>query len=83
MNIFKIKFLFGAFIIFSFFLFPFSLYSQVKPVYDQGAIGLGQLLKRLNNTKSVMHIGAHPDDEDSDLLAYLARRKMLGRFIYP
>jgi LmbE family N-acetylglucosaminyl deacetylase len=34
---------------------------------------LGQLLKRLNNTKSVMHIGAHPDDEDSDLLAYLAR----------
>jgi LmbE family N-acetylglucosaminyl deacetylase len=47
--------------------------AQVKPVYDQGAIGLGQLLKRLNNTKSVMHIGAHPDDEDSDLLAYLAR----------
>ncbi len=50
-----------------------SISAQVKPVYDQGAIGLGQLLKRLNNTKSVMHIGAHPDDEDSDLLAYLAR----------
>lgn len=47
--------------------------AQVKPVYDYGAIGLGQLLKRLNNTKSVMHIGAHPDDEDSGLLAYLAR----------
>ena len=58
----------------SFFLFSFSIKAnaQVKPVYDQGAIGLGQLLKRLNNTKSVMHIGAHPDDEDSDLLAYLA-----------
>lgn len=48
-------------------------HAQVRPVYDYGAIGLGQLLKRLNNTKSVMHIGAHPDDEDSGLLAYLAR----------
>ena len=47
--------------------------SQVRSVYDYGAIGLGQILKRLNNTKSVMHIGAHPDDEDSGLLAYLAR----------
>ncbi|MEZ5429478.1 MAG: PIG-L family deacetylase [Pyrinomonadaceae bacterium] len=47
--------------------------AQVRAVYDQGAVGLGQLLKRLNNTKTVMHIGAHPDDEDSDLLAYLAR----------
>ena len=47
--------------------------AQVKPVYDYGAIGLGQLLKRLNTTKSVMMIGAHPDDEDSALLAYLAR----------
>ena len=47
--------------------------AQVRPVYDYGAIGLGQLLKKLNNTKSVMHIGAHPDDEDSGLLAYLAR----------
>jgi LmbE family N-acetylglucosaminyl deacetylase len=47
--------------------------AQVRPVYDYGAIGLGQLLKRLNTTKSVMMIGAHPDDEDSALLAYLAR----------
>ncbi len=47
--------------------------AQVRPVYDYGAIGLGQILKRLNKTKSVMHIGAHPDDEDSGLLAFLAR----------
>ncbi|HEX8249464.1 MAG TPA: PIG-L family deacetylase [Pyrinomonadaceae bacterium] len=47
--------------------------AQVRPVYDYGATGLGQLLKRLNTTASVMHIGAHPDDEDSGLLAYLAR----------
>lgn len=56
-----------------FFAFPINNKAQVRPVYDYGAIGLGQLLKRLNSTKSVMHIGAHPDDEDSGLLAFLAR----------
>jgi len=48
-------------------------FSQVRPVNDQGALGLGQLLRRLNTTGSVMMIGAHPDDEDSALLAFLAR----------
>src|SRR2546423_760165 len=48
-------------------------HSQVRPVNDYGALGLGRLLKRLNTTASVMMIGAHPDDEDSSLLAYLAR----------
>lgn len=47
--------------------------AQIKPVYDQGALGLGRLLKRLNTSASVMMIGAHPDDEDTALLAYLAR----------
>ncbi|MFL6375113.1 MAG: PIG-L family deacetylase [Pyrinomonadaceae bacterium] len=47
--------------------------AQVRPVNDYGAMGLGQLLKRLQTTGSVMMIGAHPDDEDSALLAYLAR----------
>lgn len=56
-----------------FFAFPFQIKAQVRPVYDQGALGLGQLLKRLNTTASVMMIGAHPDDEDTALLAYLAR----------
>ncbi len=50
-----------------------SISAQVQPIYDRGAMGLGQMLKRLNNTKRVMHIAAHPDDEDSGLLAYLAR----------
>jgi LmbE family N-acetylglucosaminyl deacetylase len=67
--------------IFAFCLLPFAFHclpvretnAQVRPVNDYGAIGLQQLLKRLNSTKSVMHIGAHPDDEDSALLAYLAR----------
>lgn len=69
----KIRFGVTLLLIFTFYLLPFTSYSQVRPVYDYGAIGLRQLLKKLNTTKSVMHIGAHPDDEDSGLLAYLAR----------
>jgi LmbE family N-acetylglucosaminyl deacetylase len=47
--------------------------AQIRPVYDQGALGLTQLLKRLNTNASALMIGAHPDDEDTALLAYLAR----------
>src|SRR5688572_9123737 len=47
--------------------------AQIRPVYDQGALGLAQLIKRLNTTASALMIGAHPDDEDTALLAYLAR----------
>ena len=47
--------------------------AQVRPVYDNGAAGLGQKLKRLQTTASAMHTAAHPDDEDSGLLARLAR----------
>ncbi len=54
-------------------MFSHTSDAQVRSVYDQGAAGLGQTLRRLNTTASVMMIGAHPDDEDSALLAYLAR----------
>jgi LmbE family N-acetylglucosaminyl deacetylase len=47
--------------------------SQVRPIYDWGASGLGQKLKRLQTTASAMHTAAHPDDEDSGLMAKLAR----------
>src|SRR4028119_1820960 len=47
--------------------------AQVRPLYDLGASGLGQKLKRLQTTASAMHTAAHPDDEDSGLLARLAR----------
>ncbi len=52
---------------------PFDVQAQIRPVYDRGTTGLMQLLKRLNTTASVLMIGAHPDDEDTALLAYLAR----------
>ncbi len=56
-----------------FFALPTGNFAQIRPVYDQGALGLGRLLKRLNTSASVLMIGAHPDDEDTALLSYLAR----------
>ncbi len=63
-------------VLFTFCLLPFALQAQVRAVYDRGAAGLGQQLKRLQTTASTMHTAAHPDDEDSGLLAYLARKEM-------
>ncbi|HEY7181698.1 MAG TPA: PIG-L family deacetylase, partial [Blastocatellia bacterium] len=40
---------------------------------DRGATGLALVLRRLQTIASALHTGAHPDDESSDLLAYLAR----------
>ena len=62
------------FLTLSFILSPLSFVrAQVRAKYDMGAIGLAQQLERLQTTASAMHTGAHPDDEDSGLLAYLAR----------
>jgi len=47
--------------------------AQVRAVNDAGILGLEQKLAAMTTTASVMMIGAHPDDEDSALLAYLAR----------
>lgn len=55
------------------FVFTDRTSAQIRPIYDQGALGLGRLLKRLNTSASVLMIGAHPDDEDTALLSYLAR----------
>jgi LmbE family N-acetylglucosaminyl deacetylase len=50
-----------------------SVDAQVRPIYDSGAAGLAHLLGRLQTTASVLHTGAHPDDEDSAFLARAAR----------
>jgi LmbE family N-acetylglucosaminyl deacetylase len=47
--------------------------AQVRPIYDMGAAGLTQVLQRLQTTASVLHTGAHPDDEDSAFIARAAR----------
>lgn len=51
----------------------FGAHAQVRTTYNEGAVGLGLLLRRLQTTASVLHTGAHPDDEDSALIARLAR----------
>src|SRR3954454_5917844 len=38
----------------------------------RGAAAMGLALRRLGTTKRVLMIGAHPDDEDTQLLAALA-----------
>src|SRR5262245_53204879 len=40
---------------------------------DRGAMGLSQALNRLDVIASILHTGAHPDDENSALLAALSR----------
>ena len=40
---------------------------------DEGAAGTHQALKRLQTSISVLHITAHPDDEDAALLTTLSR----------
>jgi LmbE family N-acetylglucosaminyl deacetylase len=54
-------------------VFNSSTSADTRPAEDRGAAGLGQAIKRLGVVASVLHTGAHPDDEDSGLLAYLAR----------
>jgi LmbE family N-acetylglucosaminyl deacetylase len=47
--------------------------AQVRPVYSRGVAGLIEALQRAQTTASAMHTGAHPDDEDTALIARLAR----------
>ena len=48
-------------------------HAQVRPIYDMGAAGLERVLQGLQTTASVLHTGAHPDDEDSAFIAKAAR----------
>src|SRR5215510_2238073 len=52
---------------------PTILTPATETPEDRGGMGLSQALKRLDIVGSVLHTGAHPDDENSALLAWLAR----------
>ncbi|HVG45712.1 MAG TPA: hypothetical protein VM890_13320, partial [Longimicrobium sp.] len=41
----------------------------------RGATALGLALRRLGTTRRVLMVGAHPDDEDTQRLAALAREQ--------
>ncbi|MBI4513992.1 MAG: PIG-L family deacetylase [Gemmatimonadetes bacterium] len=48
-------------------------FAQLEPPATGGIEALDLDLRRLGHVKRVLVIGAHPDDEDTDLLALLAR----------
>ncbi|HEU5239183.1 MAG TPA: NEW3 domain-containing protein [Pyrinomonadaceae bacterium] len=52
---------------------PTTAIPSAEIAEDRGAMGFSQALKRLDVVGSVLHTGAHPDDENSALLAWLAR----------
>src|ERR1051325_9566953 len=54
-------------------LLPTTVTPAAETPEDRGAMGLSQALKRLDVIGSVLHTGAHPYDENSALLAWLAR----------
>ena len=55
-------------------LSPAPNYADTRPApEDKGATGLALALRRLQTIASMLHTAAHPDDESTELLAYLAR----------
>ena len=55
------------------FFAPFALVAQTNPPQDIGTIE--QNLRKLDVLGSVLYVAAHPDDENTRLLAYLAQEK--------
>src|ERR1700726_3535816 len=65
--------IFLLFIVAALLAIPAAVVPGAEVPEDRGAMGLSQALKRLDVVASVLHTGAHPDDENSALLAWLAR----------
>jgi LmbE family N-acetylglucosaminyl deacetylase len=55
-------------------LFAAALFAQIPPSYNSAEILLG--LKKLKVLGSVLYIAAHPDDENTRLLAYLSKERL-------
>ena len=62
-------------ITFFFFLVRFSLISQAPQHHPSGSIL--QKLKKLNVLGSILYVAAHPDDENTALISYLANGMLL------
>jgi len=54
-------------------LSPAVLEAQLEPASTGGAVALAHELKMLGHDERVLVIGAHPDDEDTELLTILVR----------
>lgn len=60
-------------VLFIIFLIPFSLRAQTSPQFNSSEIKQG--IKKLDVLGAALYIAAHPDDENTRLLAYLAKEK--------
>ena len=57
-------------------LSSFPVFADTRPApEDRGASGLALLLRRLQTIASVLHTAAHPDDEATEMLAYVSRKE--------
>lgn len=55
-------------------LMPLTGRTDTRPApEDRGSSGLALSLRRLQTIASLLHTAAHPDDESTELLAYMAR----------
>ena len=54
-------------------LLPGSLHAQMEPPGTGGVVALDRELRMLGHYRRVLVIGAHPDDEDTELLTVLVR----------
>ena len=54
-------------------LLPGSLHAQLEPPGTGGVVALDRQLRMLGHYRRVLLIGAHPDDEDTELLTVLVR----------
>ncbi|HZE74582.1 MAG TPA: hypothetical protein VE091_04690, partial [Gemmatimonadales bacterium] len=54
-------------------LIPVSLAAQLEPPSAGGTVAVEHELRMLGHYKRVLVIGAHPDDEDTELLTILVR----------
>ena len=52
---------------------PGGARAQELATSDRGAVALGELIAGLGTSARVLMVGAHPDDEDTQLVAFLAR----------
>jgi len=57
----------------SYLCFPSPLPAQLEPPSTGGLVALDQELRMLGHYRRVLMIGAHPDDEDTELLTVLVR----------
>ncbi len=54
----------------------FLSFADTRPApEDRGASGLALTLRRLQTIASVLHTAAHPDDEATEMLAYVSRKE--------